>query len=121
MLTEIRVPTLDGYGHAYQKFTRRAEDWAMAAVCALVKVTDGVVADARVGLTNMGSVPLRATAVEQALQGQPATAESLAAAAEHASDGTNPPSDLNASTEYKQHLTRVLTRRALSDAVANAG
>jgi aerobic carbon-monoxide dehydrogenase medium subunit len=121
VLTEIRVPTLDGYGHAYQKFTRRAEDWAMAAVCAVVKVTDGVVADARVGLTNMGSVPLRATAVEQALQGQPATAESLAAAAEHASDGTNPPSDLNASTEYKQHLTRVLTRRALADAVANAG
>jgi len=121
VLTEIRIPALDGYGHAYQKFTRRAEDWAMAGVCAVVKVTDGVVADARVGQTNLGSVPVRATAVEQALQGQPATAESLAAAAEHASDQTNPPSDLNASTEYKQHLARVLTRRALADAVANAG
>jgi aerobic carbon-monoxide dehydrogenase medium subunit len=121
VLTEIRVPALDGYGHAYQKFTRRAEDWAMAGVCAVVKVSDGVVEDARVGLTNMGSVPLRATAVEQALRGQPATAESLAAAAEHAADGTNPPADLNATTEYKQHLARVLTKRALTDAVANAG
>jgi carbon-monoxide dehydrogenase medium subunit len=121
VLTEIRVPVLDGYGHAYQKFTRRAEDWAMAGVCAVVKVSDGVVTDARVGLTNLSSVPLRATAVEQALQGQPATPESLAAAAEHAAEGINPPSDLNATTEYKQHLARVLTKRALADAVANAG
>jgi carbon-monoxide dehydrogenase medium subunit len=74
-----------------------------------------------VGLTNLGSVPARASAVEQALIGQPATAESFAAAAEHAADGTNPPSDLNATTEYKQHLARVLTRRALVDAAANAG
>jgi aerobic carbon-monoxide dehydrogenase medium subunit len=74
-----------------------------------------------VGLTNMGSVPLRATAVEQALRGQPATAGSFAAAAEYAADQTTPPSDLNASSEYKQHLARVLTRRALADAAANAG
>jgi aerobic carbon-monoxide dehydrogenase medium subunit len=121
VLTEIRVPALDGYGHAYQKFTRRAEDWAMAGVCAVVKVADGVVEDARVGLTSMGAVPLRAAAVEEALRGQPATAESFAAAAEHAADGTNPPSDLNASTEYKQHLARVLTRRALTEAAATAG
>jgi carbon-monoxide dehydrogenase medium subunit len=71
VLTEIRVPALDGYGHAYQKFTRRSEDWAMVGVCAVVSVADGVVADVRVGLTNMGSVPFRATAVEQALTGQP--------------------------------------------------
>ena len=103
VLTEIRLTALDGYGHSYQKFTRRAEDWAMVGVCAAVSVSDGVVTDARVGLTNMGSVPLRATAVEQALKGKPATAESYAAAAEHAADATNPPSDLNASTEYKQH------------------
>jgi aerobic carbon-monoxide dehydrogenase medium subunit len=121
VLTEIRVPALDGYGHAYQKFTRRAEDWAMAGVCAVVKISDGTVEDARVGLTNLGSVPLRATAVEEALRGQPATAESFAAAAEHAADGTRPPSDLNASTEYKQHLARVLTRRALAEAAANGG
>jgi carbon-monoxide dehydrogenase medium subunit len=121
VLTEVRVAALDGYGHAYQKFTRRSEDWAMAGVCAVVKVSGGVVADVRVGLTNLGSVPLRATAVEQALIGEPATAESFAAAAEHAADGISPPSDLNASTEYKQHLARVLTRRALTDAAANAG
>jgi carbon-monoxide dehydrogenase medium subunit len=121
VLTEIRIPALDGYGHAYQKFTRRAEDWAMAGVCAVVKVSGGTVEDVRVGLTNLGAVPLRATAVEEALRGQPATAESFAAAAEHAADGTRPPSDLNASTEYKQHLARVLTRRALTDAAANAG
>ena len=116
VLTEVRVPALDGYGHAYQKFTRRAEDWAMVAVCAAGLVADGVVQDARIGLTNMGSVPLRATAVEDALKGQPATADSFANAAEHAADGTNPPADLNASAEYKQHLARVLTRRALSEA-----
>jgi aerobic carbon-monoxide dehydrogenase medium subunit len=121
VLTEVRVTVLDGYGHAYQKFTRRSEDWAMVGVCAVVKVADGVVVDVRVGLTNMGSVPLRATAVEQALTGQPATAESFAAAAEHAADQTNPPSDLNASSDYKRHLARVLTKRALADAVANAG
>ena len=121
VLTEIRVPALDGYGHAYQKFTRRSEDWAMAGVCAVVKVSDGVVVDVRVGLTNLGSVPLRAAAVERALCGQPATAGSFAAAAEHAAEGISPPSDLNASTEYKQHLARVLTKRALADAVANAG
>jgi aerobic carbon-monoxide dehydrogenase medium subunit len=120
VLTEIRLAALDGYGHAYQKFTRRSEDWAMAGVCAVVKVSDGVVVDVRVGLTNLGSVPSRATAVEQALTGQPATAESFATAAEHAAEGTNPPSDLNASSEYKQHLARVLTRRALADAVASA-
>jgi aerobic carbon-monoxide dehydrogenase medium subunit len=121
VLTEIRVPALDGYGHAYQKFTRRAEDWAMVGICAAVQVADGVVQDARIGMTNMGSVPLRATAVEDALKGQPASAESFAAAAELAADGTNPPADLNASTEYKQHLARVLTRRALSEAAAGGG
>jgi aerobic carbon-monoxide dehydrogenase medium subunit len=121
VLTEVRMPALDGYGHCYQKFTRRAEDWAMAGVCAVVKVSNGAVEDARVGLTNLGSVPLRATAVEEALRGRPATAESFAAAAEHADEGLNPPSDLNASTEYKRHLARVLTRRALADAAGGAG
>jgi len=121
VLTEIRVPALEGYGHCYQKFTRRAEDWAMVGVCAAVDVADGTVQDVRVGLTNMGPVPLRATAVEDALRGRPATADSFAAAAEHAADATNPPADLNASSEYKQHLARVLTRRALSEAAGSAG
>jgi carbon-monoxide dehydrogenase medium subunit len=64
----------------------------------------------------MGSTPLRATAAEQALRGRPLTAESIAAAAEQAAEGTDPPADLNASADYKRHLARVLTRRALEDA-----
>lgn len=116
VLTEVRVPALDGYGFGYQKFNRRAEDWAMVAACALVRVEGGQVADVRVGLTNMGSTPLRASAVEAALRGQPASAEAIAAAAEKADEGTDPPGDLNASPDYKRHLARVLTRRALTEA-----
>ena len=72
----------------------------------------------RIGFTHMGSVPLRASATEEALRGQPLTAESIAAAAEHAAEGTEPPADLNASQAYKRHLARVLTRRALETAAA---
>ena len=82
----------------------------------MVRKVDGVVDDVRVGLTNMGSVPLRAGAVEEALRGQPPTAESVANAAEQAAEGTDPPADLNASAEYKRHSSRVLTRRALAGA-----
>jgi carbon-monoxide dehydrogenase medium subunit len=117
VLTEIRVPALEGYGYGYRKFNRRQEDWAMVAVSALVKrAPDGTCEDVRVGLTHMASVPLRATAVEEALRGRPLDADSIAAAAEHAAEGTDPPADLNASEDYKRHLARVLTRRALEDA-----
>jgi carbon-monoxide dehydrogenase medium subunit len=88
----------------------------MVAVATLVKKTGDVIEDVRVGLTNMGSVPLRAGAVEEALRGQPASAESIAKAADQAAEGTDPPADLNASAEYKRHLARVLTRRALEQA-----
>ena len=116
VLTEIRIPAYDGWGFDYQKFNRRSEDWAMVAVCALVKKNGDSVEDVRVGLTNVASVPLRARAVEEALRGQPANAESIARAAEQAAEGTNPPADLNASADYKRHLTRVLCRRALETA-----
>ncbi len=117
ILTEVRFPKLDGYGYGYEKFNRRQEDWAMVAVSALVKkASDGTCEDVRIGLTHMGSVPLRATAAEQALRGKPLDADSIAAAAEQAAEGTEPPSDLNASVDYKQHLARVLTRRALTTA-----
>jgi aerobic carbon-monoxide dehydrogenase medium subunit len=118
VLTEIRIPTLEGYGYAYHKFNRRSEDWAMVGVCAVVKASGGTCEDVRVGLTNMGSVPIRATAVEEALRGQELSDENIAAAAAHAADGTNPPADLNASAEYKQHLARVLAGRAIKDAIA---
>jgi aerobic carbon-monoxide dehydrogenase medium subunit len=117
VLTEVRLPALDGYGFGYHKFNRRQEDWAMVAVGALVKkAADGTCEDVRIGLTHMSSVPLRATAVEQALRGQPLDANSIAAAAEQAAEGTEPPGDLNATPDYKRHLARVLTRRALEEA-----
>jgi len=72
--------------------------------------------DVRIGLTHMGSTPLRATASEAALRGQPLNADTIAAAAVQAADGTEPPADLNASADYKRHLARVLTRRALEAA-----
>jgi carbon-monoxide dehydrogenase medium subunit len=121
ILTGLTLPAMDGYGHAYRKFNRRREDWAMVAVCALVKKAgDGSCEDVRIGLTNMGSVPLRATAAEAALRGQPLDADRIAAAAEQAAEGTDPPGDLNATPEYKRHLARVLCRRALEEAAAAA-
>jgi carbon-monoxide dehydrogenase medium subunit len=116
VVTEVRVPAFDDWGFGYEKFNRRSEDWAMVAVATLVKKAGDVIEDVRVGLTNMGSVPLRAGAVEDALRGQPASAESIAKAAEQAAEGTDPPADLNASADYKRHLARVLTRRALEQA-----
>jgi carbon-monoxide dehydrogenase medium subunit len=116
VLTEVRMPAFDGYGFGYQKFTRRAEDWAMVAVSALVKQTGDICEDVRVGLTNMGATPLRAGAVEDALRGRPLNADSIAAAAAHATDGTDPPADLNASADYKRHLAQVLCKRALTEA-----
>jgi aerobic carbon-monoxide dehydrogenase medium subunit len=117
IVTEVRLPQLEGYGYGYQKFNRRQEDWAMVAVCALVKKgADGTAEDVRIGLTHMGSTPLRATASEAALRGQPLNAQTIAAAAEQAAEGTEPPADLNASADYKRHLARVLTKRALEAA-----
>ena len=119
VMTEVRFPALDGYGFGYQKFNRRKEDWSMVAVSALVKKAgDGSCEDVRIGLTHMGNVPLRATAAEQALRGGALDAASIAAAAEQAAEGTEPPGDLNASPDYKRHLARVLCRRALEEAAA---
>ena len=120
VITEVRLPAADGWGFGYEKFTRRAEDWAMVGVCALVKkAPDGSCEDVRIGLTHMSSTPLRATATEAALRGQRLDADSIAGAAEQAAEGTEPPGDLNATPDYKRHLARVLTRRAL-EAAAHA-
>ena len=118
VVTWVNLPSLDGFGYGYEKFTRRAEDWAMVGVCALVKANGGVCEDVRIGLTNMGSTPLRARAAEDALRGQPLSADSVAQAAEAAAEGTDPPADLNATSEYKAHLARVLTKRALEAAAS---
>jgi aerobic carbon-monoxide dehydrogenase medium subunit len=117
VLTEVRLPALEGYGYGYQKFNRRSEDWAMVGVCALVKqADDGTCQDVRIGLTHMGATPLRATIAEDALRGQALDAGSIERAAEHAAEGTHPPGDLNATPDYKRHLARTLTRRALMEA-----
>jgi carbon-monoxide dehydrogenase medium subunit len=116
VVTEVRLPDMRSWSFGYEKFNRREEDWAMVAVCALVQLQDGVCSDVRVGLTNMGSTPLRATAAEEALRGQPLNADTIARAAERAADDTSPPADLNASADYKRHLARVLCRRALEQA-----
>ena len=119
VMTSVSVPIGAGWGFGYEKFNRRVEDWAMVGVCALVrKAADGSCEDVRVGLTNMGSTPLRATATEQALRGGGLDSASIVAAAQQAAEGTNPPSDLNASSDYKRHLAQVLTARALEAAAA---
>ena len=119
VMTSVSLPSGEGWGFGYQKFNRRVEDWAMVGVCALVrKAADGSCEDVRVGLTNMGSTPLRATATEDALRGGGLDADAIARAAEQAAEGTDPPPDLNASSDYKRNLARVLTRRALQEAAA---
>jgi carbon-monoxide dehydrogenase medium subunit len=115
VLVEVRVPKLVGdWGWHYEKFNRVAQAWAIVGSCALVKRSNGTIEEARVGLTHMGTVPLRASATEAALRG--ASNDAIGEAAEQAAEGTSPPSDLNASPEYRQHLARVLTRRALTTA-----
>jgi carbon-monoxide dehydrogenase medium subunit len=109
MLTEIRVPATSG-GWAYLKFARRKQDWATVGVAAVAS-NDG----AKIGLVSMGGTPLRAKAVEQALAGGAAPSE----AAEKADEGTDPASDVAGSGDYRRHLARVLTRRALEQALAS--
>ncbi|HZD69367.1 MAG TPA: xanthine dehydrogenase family protein subunit M [Actinomycetes bacterium] len=112
ILTEVRVPKLAGAGWSYQKFHTRAQDWAIVGVAALVDQGNGRPGRTAVALTNMGETPVRAHAVEEAL----AAGSDPAAAAEQALDGTSPPSDALASAEYRNHLARVLTRRAIEEA-----
>ncbi len=112
ILTEIRIPKHTGWGAHYEKFVRTAQQWPIVAVAATVRMNGDAIGAARVGLTNMGSTPLRATAVEAALVGVD-TEEGVAAASEQAAEGTNPPSDLNGGADYRRHLVTVLTRRAV--------
>jgi aerobic carbon-monoxide dehydrogenase medium subunit len=117
ILVEVRVPKLgDGWGTHYEKFQRVAQAWSIVAVAAAVRRENGHIAEARIGLTNMGPTPLRASAAEAALAGAEASADAIAAAAAHAAEGTSPSSDLNAAADYRQHLARVLTKRAVSKA-----
>ena len=113
ILTEIRVPKKTGWGAHYEKFVRVAHQWPIVAVAATVNASGGSISEARVALTNMGSTPLRASAMESALAGAAATEDGVRAAADRAADGTNPPSDLNGDSDYRKHLATVLARRAV--------
>jgi carbon-monoxide dehydrogenase medium subunit len=113
ILTEVRIPKHTGWRAHYEKFVRVAHQWPIVAVAATVRLDGGVVAQAGVGLTNMGSTPLRARAVEEALVGQQPTEDVVRAAADRAAEGTDPPSDLNGDADYRRHLATVLTRRAV--------
>ncbi|MCX5059940.1 xanthine dehydrogenase family protein subunit M [Streptomyces sp. NBC_00201] len=112
LLTEVRVPKTDGWGFHYEKFHQVAQSWAIVGVATLVRRDDGHIAEARIGLSNMGSTPLRASVTEEALSGA-GDAEAVARAAESAAEGTRPSQDTSASPEYREHLARVLTRRAV--------
>ncbi|WP_405144666.1 xanthine dehydrogenase family protein subunit M [Sphaerisporangium sp. NBC_01403] len=160
ILTAIRVPKLgEGWGFHYEKFHRTAQAWAIVGVAAAVRVSGGTdgdprrIEEARVGLTNMGSTPIRATQVESAVAGAelngshglygsvangsagangsgkvngsgsgahggPSGGDAVSEAAAKADQGTSPSGDLHAAPDYRRHLARVLTRRALISAAA---
>ena len=117
ILTGVRVPKLGpDWGYRYEKFHRTAQAWAIVGVAALARRSNGHVAEARIGLTNMGAVPIRASAAEAAAAGAEANRAALAAAAMRAADGTEPPADLHGAPDYRRHLAKVLTGRALAAA-----
>ena len=110
IITEVRFPSCAGVGWAFEKFNRRAQDWAIVGVAAVGGTRPGV------ALVNMASTPLRASAVEAALLGGASSTD----AAQLADADTDPSSDRNASAEFRRHLARVLVRRALDDVAARA-
>ena len=119
VLVEVRVPKLGaGWGYRYEKFQRVAQAWAIVGVAAAVRRDNGSIAEARVALTNMGATPVRAAGVEQALAG--ASLDAIATASERAAEGASPPSDLNGKADYREHLARVLTRRAVTAAAGGS-
>ncbi|GAY08982.1 xanthine dehydrogenase family protein subunit M [Pseudonocardia sp. N23] len=113
ILTQVRFPKYTGWTSHYEKFNRTAQAWSMCAVAVALRLDGGSIAEARVGLTNMGTTPIRASGVEAALVGQQASADAARAAAEHATEGTAAPSDADAAADYREHLARVLTGRAV--------
>ncbi len=113
ILTQIRFPKYTGWKTHYEKFNRTAQAWSMVAIAVALKVDGGTISEARIGLTNMGNVPIRATGVEQALVGQAAGPDVAKAAADHVTEGTSAPSDADAAADYREHLAKVLTGRAV--------
>ncbi len=121
VLTEIRVPTLPaGSGSTYLKFANQASGYAIVGIAAIVTLSGGTVADARVGISGVAELASRATATEQALRGQQPSADAVKRAAQQAAEGLEPLGDIHASAEYRSHLVRVFAERALNAAIARA-
>lgn len=122
IIREVRLNAQQpGQGSAYLKFDQPASHYALTGVCALVTVSGGTISSARIGVTGVGPKAYRATAVEQALAGKPANDEAVRAAVEPVADGVDVLGDIHASPEYRAHLARVLTRRAVLEAAQRAG
>lgn len=119
VLVNVSFPKYPGWGATYEKFNRTAQAWAIVGVAATVRMDGGAIAEARIGLTSMGPGPVRASAVEAAVVGA-TTVDAIAAAAAHAAEGTSPTSDIHGDAAYREHLARVLTRRAVATAAGFA-
>jgi len=113
ILVEVRVPKYTGWGSAYEKFVRVQQQWAIAGVAATVRPEADTIAEARLGLTNMGPTPVRARAAEQALAGVAVEPDAVAGALAGIANGTTPPTDINGDPEYRRHLVSILGRRAV--------
>jgi carbon-monoxide dehydrogenase medium subunit len=118
ILVEIRIPIRPGGSSAYEKVERRAGDWAVVSCGAAVWISDGVIADARVGLAAVGPNTTGIPAISEALRGKAPSEDVYAAAGAIAAESCSPATDLRGSVEYKRHLANELTRRALRRAVA---
>lgn len=119
ILTEVRLPQHTGWRARYEKFVRVAQQWPVVGVAVALRIEGRTIAEARVGLSNMGSTPLRARGVEQALVGVSTDEGAVRAAAESVADGTAPPADLDSDADYRRHLATVLTRRAVPAAAGD--
>jgi carbon-monoxide dehydrogenase medium subunit len=115
VLVEVRFPRRPGWTAHYEKFHRTAQAWALVGVAVAVRRDGAGIAEARIGLCNMGATPVRARAAETALAGA-VDLGTVKAAAAHAGDGTNPPTDISGSAEYRRHLAGVLAGRAVAKA-----
>jgi carbon-monoxide dehydrogenase medium subunit len=121
IIREVRLRAQPaGAGAAYQKFDQPASHYALTGVCAVVTLSSGSIASARIGVTGVGTKAYRPTAVEQALVGKPLDEEAVKAAVQTVADGIDVQGDIHASPEYRAHLARVLTRRAVMEAAHRA-
>ncbi|QIW23426.1 xanthine dehydrogenase family protein subunit M [Sulfolobus sp. S-194] len=117
LVTEIQVPTFEGYKFSYQKLERRAGDFAIVGVALLIKLSGDVVEDVRIGLTAVNNVAVRAKGAEEELLGKKLNEEIIEKASTRAMESANPTSDLRGSAEYKKKMVKVLTKRAILTAL----